>query len=153
MIDKQHIENLLEDCLDPAYFMVDLKISSNNKIQVFLDGDEGLPIDVCAKVSRCLEAGLDREKNDFDLTVSSAGADAPLVMPRQYFKHIGRTLDVYDQDGNSWQGELKTVEEEGFQIRFSKKEKDPETGKKKQIEKQKEFTFGEVQKVKVKILL
>lgn len=132
---------------------MDIKVSPANKIQVFLDGDEGLPIDVCAKVSRCLEAKLDRDEEDFELTVSSSGADAPLVLPRQYTKHVGRTLDVYDADGNSFQGELSSLNENAFIISFSKKQKDPDTGKKKKVEIQKEFAFDQVKKVRVKVLI
>jgi len=153
MIDKSYILEKLEEILESQYFVVDLKVSSNNKIQVFLDGDQGLPIDVCAKVSRALEAELDREEQDFEMSVSSAGADAPLSMPRQYTKHIGRRLDVYDQEGHSWEGELKNVDETKFKIFYSKKIKNPETKKKKLQEFEKEFLFSEVQKVKVKVLI
>lgn len=153
MIDKKSIEDLLDECLESPYFAVDVKISTNNKIQVFLDGDEGLPIEVCARVSRFIESNLDRESEDFELTVSSAGADAPLLFPRQYTKHLGRTLDVYDNEGNSWQGVLKNAGDEKFSIFISRKEKDPLSGKKKLIEIEKEFGFNEVQKVKVKVLI
>ena len=39
-------------------------------------------------------AALDREEFDFSLEVSSAGATAPLDLPRQYHKHLGRILEV-----------------------------------------------------------
>jgi ribosome maturation factor RimP len=75
-------------------FLVDVLIKPGNRIYVFIDGDHGVTIDDCVKISRMLEAELDREREDFELNVSSSGADQPLRMPRQYPKNIGRSLHI-----------------------------------------------------------
>ena len=48
-------------------------------------------------ISRAIEHNIDREEHDFSLEVASAGAAAPLTLPRQFKKNIGRTLEVRTQ--------------------------------------------------------
>ena len=51
---------------------------------------EGVTIEECAKVSRIIESGLDREIEDFELEVSSPGLNSPFKVLPQYFKNIGK---------------------------------------------------------------
>ncbi|MGB1610832.1 MAG: ribosome assembly cofactor RimP, partial [Flavobacteriaceae bacterium] len=93
---KENIQNLLAEALSfhPDLFLIDLHIDNQSRVQVVLDGDHGVSLEQCIKVSRHIEHQLDREVHDFSLEVSSAGATHPLQMVRQYKKNIGRKLAV-----------------------------------------------------------
>lgn len=93
---KEKVKQLIEAGLSehPSLFLIDFSISSDFKISVSIDGDEGVTLQDCIDVSRVIENNLDREEQDFSLEVASAGATSPLKLPRQYRKNIGRTLEV-----------------------------------------------------------
>ncbi len=93
---KEKVKQLIEAGLSehPSLFLIDFSISSDFKISVSIDGDEGVTLQDCIDVSRAIENNLDREEQDFSLEVASAGATSPLKLPRQYRKNIGRTLEV-----------------------------------------------------------
>ena len=90
------VKELLEDCLEQRQdlFLIDFDILEGNKIRIVIDGDKGVLVEDCMFISRGIEHNLDREEHDFALEVSSSGATTPLTHPRQYQKHIGRTLEV-----------------------------------------------------------
>lgn len=112
----QIVEEIISE--DASLFIVKVILKGNpgnQKLIVLLDGDEGITIDMCSKVSRGLSTVLE-EKDLIDgkyfLEVSSAGLDFPLQFVRQYQKNIGRSLKVDLEDGTSVSGELKEVSEE-----------------------------------------
>ncbi|MGZ3883112.1 MAG: ribosome assembly cofactor RimP [Bacteroidia bacterium] len=110
MITKEQVKALvLEKIQGSSLFLVDIKVSASNKIEVFVDGDNGLAIKDCVELSRFIEKSLDRETEDFSLEVSSPGATAPLKMARQYVKHIGRDLEIVMNDGMELTGKLVNV--------------------------------------------
>jgi ribosome maturation factor RimP len=107
MITKEKIEALVKEKIEGTpLFLVDIKVSPANKIEVFIDGDAGLAISDCVDVSRHVEKNLDREIEDFSLEVSSPGATAPLTTARQYKKHLGRELEVSLMNGEVIVGKL-----------------------------------------------
>jgi ribosome maturation factor RimP len=66
-------------------------------VDVFIDGDDGVTIDQCAEVSRLLHAAIELDElfeKSFKLDVSSPGLGKPLMLPRQYRRHVGRNLEV-----------------------------------------------------------
>lgn len=97
-------------------YLISLKITPDNRIYVDLDGDSGINIDDCIEVSRKVENTLNRDEEDFELNVSSAGADAPLKLPRQYRRHVGRELEVVTFGDESYQGTLTQCDNESFVI-------------------------------------
>ena len=112
----QIVEEIISE--DASLFIVKVILKGNQgnqKLIVLLDGDDGITIDMCSKVSRGLSTVLE-EKDLIDgkyfLEVSSAGLDFPLQFVRQYQKNIGRSLKVDLEDGTSVSGELKEVSEE-----------------------------------------
>ena len=75
MIEKHTIEQIAEKYMeDNGLVLVDVKVNKANNIKVFFRA-VGRPacIDDCVDLSRHIEAGLDRDKEDFSLMVSSAG--------------------------------------------------------------------------------
>jgi len=108
-------------------FLVEVLVKPGNRIYIFIDGDHGVTIDDCVKVSRFLESGFDREQEDFELNVSSAGADHPITMPRQYTKNIGRQLHIKQKEGNELKGKLLAADDKGItlELKGDKKAKSP----------------------------
>lgn len=124
MIDSKTIIGLVESYLKGGdKFLVDVKVKSGNHIDVFLDGDEGVTISDCVEVSRHIESNLDRDAEDFDLKVSSAGIDQPYKLKRQYRKNIGQQVKVTMTDGREFKGKLADVNEKEIVIQPKQKKK------------------------------
>jgi len=100
MITKQQIISLAEEALrDTDRYVVNVSVNKNNVIELFLDADSSVTIDDCVEVSRFIEEHLDRDVDDYELNVSSAGIDGPLLKMRQYNKYIGKDLLIIDKEG------------------------------------------------------
>ena len=62
-------------------------------VEVFAETDEGIGIDQLARLSREIGFALDEMMPAaYTLNVSSPGATKPLVLPRQYPRHVGRRV-------------------------------------------------------------
>jgi ribosome maturation factor RimP len=145
MIDKQKIQGLIESFVEgTGLFLVAVKVSSSNRITVLADKNEGITIDECAAIHRHIEKNLDREKEDFELQVSSPGLDLPFGVIKQYFKNEGRTVEVIDNEGTKYSGKLKNVTEGGFEIETEIKVK----GKSKES-KDISFNFEQIKSTRV----
>ena len=117
MITEKQVRKLVEEHLgEGEYFLVETTIRSGNRIEVFIDGDHRVNIEVCRHLSHFLEEQLDRETEDFELTVSSAGADRPLKLPRQYSKNIGNELELITKTGDLLTATLLKVTDDGIEI-------------------------------------
>jgi ribosome maturation factor RimP len=120
--DRHRIQQLLADALgDSGLYVVGLTVSDSvmPKITVTLDGPNGLGIQECAQVTRRLNRGMEEaygEEAAYSLEVTSPGADQPLTDPRQYTRHIGRSLALKLQDGTEKTGPLTAVTEEGIEL-------------------------------------
>ena len=76
MIEKDVISQLVEEKLaSSGNYLVDVVIKPGNLIIIEIDNDEGVCIDDCAELSRYVEGHLDRDVEDFELEVGSAGID------------------------------------------------------------------------------
>ena len=107
------VNNLLAD--EPDYFCVSIQIKPTNNIKVFIDGDQGMPIEKCVRFNRRLytlieETGMYPE-GEYSLELSSPGLDEPLKMHRQYVKNIGRNVEVVFMDETIKEGKLMAVTE------------------------------------------
>ena len=91
-------------------------MSSANRITVLADKNEGITIDECAAIHRHIEKNLDREKEDFELQVSSPGLDLPFGVIEQYYKNEGKKVEVIDNEGSKYSGILKNVTKGGFEL-------------------------------------
>jgi ribosome maturation factor RimP len=155
MISKQKVLELINERiaeLGNGLFVVELTISAANVIHVELDKHEGnVAIIDCMSVSRNVEHNLDREREDFELHVSSAGLDKPFRVHAQYVKNIGRNVKVVLQNGTKMEGLLKEVTDKAITIETSRMEK-PENKKKKElIVEQHEFPFEHIKETKIVI--
>ena len=119
------LQRLAEAALPAAgqgLFVLDARVSDSPvrpKARVVLDGDEGVGIDECARVSRAINRQLEEllgEEASYVLEVTSPGADQPLTLPRQFPRHVGRTLAITRQDGTTVQGELRAATAEALTL-------------------------------------
>lgn len=152
MIDKNHIIKLVADHIEgKEIYPVEISVSSHNKIMIFIDADHGVSIEDCIGLSRFVEHSLDREVEDFELEVTSAGLDQPLKIPRQYQKNTGRSIKITLTDGTSFSGLLLRSDDQGFTAEVEKKII-PEGKKKKQIVKEEiSFLYQDIQSTKIEI--
>ena len=121
MIDKVKIGEIVAEVLgDGALFLVDVKVSRDNRIEVLIDGDEGVKIQDCIDLSRKVESQLDREEEDFELSVLSCGLCEPLKLKRQYVKNIGKKVELVLLSGEVIEGVLKEVGEMNLSVEVTK---------------------------------
>ncbi len=150
MITKDVVLNIIHDKLaEDNCFLVDLKISSGNKITVLIDSNDGINIDYCIKISRLIEDSLDRDAEDFELEVSTPGLGQPFKIIEQYKKNIGRNIEVTPLEAPPFKGILTEVSDSGFIVEEEKKV-NIEGKKKKELKLFKyNYRFEEVKSVKL----
>ena len=148
MISKEKVRKLVEERIEGTdIFIVDIDISSSNKIMVRIDADTGVNIEKCMSVSRNVEHNLDREEEDFSLEVSSFGLSSPFVLPRQYQKYLGKEVEVLTQEMKKLKGKLLDFNENelSLELDLSKKQK------KSCVEAKINISFDEVKETKAVI--
>ena len=117
MTEKSIIKKLAEEWLEGKdYFLVDIDVSPDNRIVVEIDHADGVWIEDCVDLSKYIEDHLDRDKEDFELEVGSAGLGQPFKVPQQYVNFIGKEVEVLDADGKKTKGILKAVEGNEFVV-------------------------------------
>ena len=120
--DRTLVLEMLRDAIgEHELFIVGLTVSDSvlPKVTVILDGPTGLAIKECATISRRLAHRIDEhygEESAYSLEVTSPGADQPLTDPRQYPRHIGRSLALKLADGTEKTGVLTAATAEGVEI-------------------------------------
>lgn len=150
---REKVKQLLNEALDenPSLFLIDLKIDDSNKIQIILDGDNGVTLSDCIAVSRAVEHNLDREETDFALEVMSAGVSEPLKQPRQYQKNISRTLKVKTKDNETTEGILTEVSDNAITLEWEAREPKPLGKGKITVKKEAVLLFSDIAEAKVVI--
>lgn len=148
MIKKEIIEQLTADVLTGDFFLIQVTVKQGNDIEVIIDGDNGVSIQKCVEVSRYIEQHLDRESEDFELSVYSAGLGNPFKVYRQFVKNIGKKVDVKQGEENPLSGTILNVDENGFDLETKVTIKDEATRKKKEEKKVVRFNFTDQPEVK-----
>lgn len=151
---KEIVQDLLNEALEenPKLFLIDFQIDSENNIKVIIDGDEGVTLIDCINVSRAIEHNIDRDTYDFGLEVASAGATSPLQIPRQYYKNLGKTLEVKTLEGQTYEGVLSEVNEVEILLNWKAREPKPIGKGKITVEKSITIRFEDIKQTKVKII-
>ena len=140
MIDKSIVKKLVDEWLEgKEYFLCDLSISADARIVVEIDHEEGVWIEDCVELSKFIEAGLDREQEDFELEVGSAGIGQPFKVLRQYEIHLGEQVEVLTREGKKLFGELSNITPEEFTITTTQKVK--KEGQKRPVMEEVDYTF------------
>ena len=146
MIDKNVVKKLVEEWLqDKEYFLVSIEISPDDRIVVEIDHADGVWIEDCVALSKYIEDHLNRDEEDYELEVGSAGLGQPFKVPQQYINFIGKEVEVLDADGKKVKGILKAVE--GNDFTKKKKEKVKVEGKKRPVKQEVDHVY-QMDKVK-----
>ena len=147
MIDKNIIKTTVEEWLQHGdYYLVDVEMTPDGRIVIEIDHADGVWIEDCADLSRYLQDKLGEELGEYELEVGSAGIGQPFKVVQQYRNHIGKEVEVLQQDGKKLQGILMAVSDDGTQFTVSTKEKQHVEGKKRPVlvDVEKTFAIGEV---------
>ena len=130
-------------------YIVDVSISKDNDIEVIIEKEEGIiELDDCVGVSRFFETCFDREKEDYSLTVTSAGLDQPFKVLKQYLKAVGTKVEVQLKGGRKMVALLETADEESITLKYCVKEAVEGKKKKELVEHIDRFTMDQVNAVR-----
>jgi ribosome maturation factor RimP len=149
-LEKEVFEKVVNLKLaETSLFLVDIEITKRNEVNIFIDGDEGVNLKDCISLTRHIEEEIDREIEDYELTVSSAGVGNPLKLARQYKKNIGRKLSILTVDDKQIEAELKAADDEEIQVYYKVKEK--VDNKNKVVEYNEKYQYNQIKEAKVVI--
>ena len=149
MIDKEIIRQAVEDFTkETEIFLVSVEVKPANIIVVEIDSDGSVGIDDCIALNKFIESKLDRDIEDFELEVGSAGISQPFKVLRQYRKYIGQEVEVLTKAGKKLQGILQDANEQNIVLTVEKQVK-PEGAKRKMtVEENLTFTYDEIKYTK-----
>jgi ribosome maturation factor RimP len=152
MIDSKKVTSLCEETLrDFGGFLVEVSIDEHNNINILADTDEGITIEQLKMVSRNVEGNLDREKEDYTLTVSSPGLGRPLDVYRMYVKNIGREVKVKTTADKKYQGILDVIDENTIELSWKTREPKPVGKGKVAVEKKERIAMQDIKETRLKI--
>ena len=130
-------------------YIVDVKISKDNDVEITMESEEGtVELEDCVAVSRFFEGCFDREKEDYSLTVTSAGLDQPFRILKQYIKAIGSKVEVQLKGGKKMIATLTGADEEAITVSYTAKEAVEGKKKKELVEHNDRFAMDQVNSVK-----
>ena len=130
-------------------YIVDVSISKDNDIELIIEKEVGIvELDDCVGVSRFFETCFDREKEDYSLTVSSAGLDQPFKVLKHYLKAVGTKVEVQLKGGRKMVAVLEAADEESVTLKYSVKEAVEGKKKKELVEHLDRFTMDQVNAVR-----
>lgn len=149
MIDKTALEQVINDALEGTkMYLVTLKVSKDNVIDVALDSDDDITIDDCVAVNDAVLVAFDRDEEDYELTVGSYGITSPLLLPRQYSKNVGYEVEVLTADGRKLKGVLSDADDEGFTLAMTVKRKLEGKKRPELVEETERFQYSDVKYTK-----
>jgi ribosome maturation factor RimP len=149
MIERCIVSKIVEEWLDGKnYFLVDITVDPNDRIVVEIDHAEGVWIEDCVELSRYIESKLNREKEDYELEVGSAGIGQPFKVLQQYYNHIDEEVEVLTKSNRKLTGILKDANEEHFTVGVTKKVKEDGSKRPKLVVEDEVFAYDEVKHTK-----
>ena len=149
MIDtKKIVEAVTRKLEGTDLFVVECTSTPGNEIELTIDSDTSVGIDACAELSRAVEAELDREEEDFSLTVMSAGIGSELRTLRQYRKLVGRSVEVLLTSGVKILAKLDEVSENDITLSYEEKQSVEGKKKKQLVTVTRTYPFAEIKSTK-----
>lgn len=122
MIDKNVVKEIVNEWLtEMDYFLVDVQVSTDNRIVVEIDHIDGVWIEDCVELSRYIEERLSRDEHDYELEVGSAGLGQPFKVEQQYHNFVGKEVEVLTAEGKKVKGILKAVDGRNFTVAVNEK--------------------------------
>ena len=124
MIAKEEIRKVVEPKIKELDgFFVDLKVNTANVITLFFDRKDGVQVEHCLALSKHIEEYFDRDIEDYELTVCSAGLDNPFMVDQQYHKYNGKEVGVLLTNGKRKKGIILSYENDELILQVAKKKK------------------------------
>lgn len=149
MIAKEEIRKVAESKIKELDgFFVDVKVNTANVITLFFDRMDGVQVEHCLAISKHIEQHFDRDVEDYELTVCSAGLDNPFMVDQQYHKYNGKEVGVLLTNGTRERGIILSYENNTLTLEVAKKKKG---SKKENIIEQVMIPKAEIKETKVKI--
>ena len=150
---NEKVKDLLEEALalNESLYLISFEISTNNRIQIVVDGDNGVPLSECIRISRNIEHNIDREVYDFSLEVSTPDIAHPIKVKRQYVKNINRILKVTTAE-EDFEGTLVKTTDNEIVLEWKAREPKPIGKGKVTVEKTATLLYTEIKEAKVKIV-
>ena len=146
MINKEQLVILCEEALAGTdRFLVEVKVKPNNVIEVYIDSDTAVNIDHCAELNRFVESKLDRDVEDYELSVLSWGLTGAMKLDRQLRKYVGKDVEVKTKETGKQQGKLVGFDDE--KVEFAPA---PKKASKKKPAEEPVNLFFERKKVEIK---
>ena len=151
---QEIVKELLSDALEEneALFLIELSFLAENKILIEVDGDNGVTLKECMRISRYINDNLDREEEDFGLEVTSPDIANPLKVKRQYQKNIGKTLQIKTTANENYEGVLTETNENKVFLEWKAREPKPIGKGKVTVVKTATIEYKNIQEAKVKII-
>lgn len=153
-MNQERVKELVKEALEENddLFLIELSFQSNNKIYIEVDGDNGVNLKECIRISRHVEHNLDREEEDFGLEVTSPDVSNPLKVVRQYKKNVGRILNVVTIDSEKYEGKLTDANEDTIKLEWKAREPKPIGKGKVTVSKSVALKYDKIKEAKVKII-
>ena len=143
------IDAISSEIVARGCYLVDVTVSKDNDIELIIESEEGIiELDDCVAVSRHFETCFDREKEDYSLTVTSAGLDMPFKVLKQYIKAIGSKVEVQLKGGKKMVATLTAADQESITLSYVAKEAVEGKKKKELVEHNDRFTMDQVNSVR-----
>ena len=149
MVSKEIVNQIVDEFIAGTdYYLVDIIVAPDNRISFKIDAAEGVLLDFCADLNRFIESKIDRETEDYELQVSSAGLTSPFKILKQYEKNIGNEVEVLTKDGRKLTGILTKANEANFTIEVEKQIKLEGAKRKTIIREEINFSYNEIKTTK-----
>ncbi|MER5617938.1 ribosome maturation factor RimP [Streptomyces sp. NPDC002215] len=96
------------------------RVGRRRVLRIVVDSDEGVELDACAELSRAISEKLDETDamgdGEYNLEVSSPGAERPLTEHRHYVRATGRLAKFSLHEGGELVARILAVDEDGLDL-------------------------------------
>lgn len=149
MIQKSTVIQIISDYLvSTDTYLVDVKVGTDNRILVEIDAFEGISIDQCVELSRHIESKLDRDIEDYELEVGSAGLTEPFKVLKQYEKALGEEVEILSTTGIKHSGVLVEVDADHIALEVETSVKPEGAKRKTTVLETKTFNYKDIKTTK-----
>lgn len=154
MTEVEKIKEIVEtQAAENGMFIVEISVSADNRISVIIDSDvKSVGINDCVCISRAIEDALNRDEEDFELLVESAGLDRPLKMLRQFQKNINSDIDIVFKNGKKLTAKLIAASANNIDVEYSEKTLLENKKRKQQVIKHETIMIADTKSIKVAVL-
>ncbi len=152
-MNEEVVKSLLDRALEenPSLFLIDFKVLPDNKICVEVDGDNGVSLEECIRISRKIEHNLDRDIEDFSLEVTSPDISKPIKNIRQYKKNLKRTLSVSLSNNKIVEGKLLDFSDTYIELEWKSREPKIVGKGKRTVINNRKIPYEDILETKVKL--